>query len=41
MVNVGGGDPERLRSGGPELLGEVVVAHPDVDGVARSNDASI
>lgn len=39
VVDVGGCHPEGLRARGAELLGEVVVAHAHVDGVAGADDA--
>lgn len=40
MVYVRGGDSQGLSSRAPVLPGEVVVAHPDVDGVPRPHYAS-
>ena len=39
VVDVGRGHPQGLGSGAAELLGEVVIADPDVDGVTGANDA--
>ena len=41
VVDVGGGHPEGLGPGAPELLGEVVVAHTDIDGIARTYNAEM
>ena len=39
VVDVGGGHPQGLGAGRAELLGQVVVAHAHVDGVAGADDA--
>ena len=39
VVDVGGGHPQCLGSGGTVLLGQVVVSHTNVDGVSGSHDA--
>ena len=39
VVDVGGGHSQGLGAGAAVLLGEVVVAHADVDGVAGADDA--
>ena len=41
VVYVGGGHPEGLGAGAPELLCEVVVAHTDIDGIARTYNAEM
>jgi len=40
VVDVGGGHAQRLGAGRAELLRQVVVAHPHVDGVSRADDAA-
>jgi hypothetical protein len=39
VVDVGRRHPQGLRSGAPELLGEVVITDTDVDGVTGTNNA--
>ena len=39
VVDVGGGHPQCLGPGRAVPLGQVVVPHPDVDGVTRPDDA--
>lgn len=40
VVDVRRGDPKGLGAGGAKLLGEVVVAHTDIDGVTSANNAA-
>ena len=40
VVDVGRGHAQRLSAGGTELLGQIVVAHADVNRVSGANDAA-